>query len=149
MPTGLNSDITKVQEKQLSFFIKRGRGYSRTGETETPGYDTKICGETINIGGVYIGDDSKVYNSGAKRVDLIAVETGDEGDRIRVTKTKPVTIPEAEFTIGAEVWLIDDVPNLTTVLPTPEDDMIIQRVGIASAVDELDPLIGEPYLVVM
>jgi hypothetical protein len=149
MPTGANIDINKIQKKQLSFFIEKGGGRATSGGASTSDYDTRICGEDINIGGVYIDDNKKIYNSGVQRVDLIAIETGNEGDRIRVTTTKPVTIPDAEFTIGAIVWLINDVPNLTTVLPTPVDDMIIQKIGTASAIDELYPLIGEANLVVI
>jgi len=149
VPTGFISDITKVQKKHLAFFLEKGRGGRVIGAAAVSYYDTRICGENINIGGVYIDDNKKIYNSGVQRVDLIAIETGNEGDRIRVTTTKPVTIPDAEFTIGAIVWLINDVPNLTTVLPTPVDDMIIQKIGTASAIDELYPLIGEANLVVI
>lgn len=107
-----------------------------------------IAGETITRGNAItflnVSGDVKAFKSGlTSPADAIAFESGIAGESIRYTKTNSVEVDGAAFIPGCDVYLSDETPNLTTILPTLSNKKYLQKLGTALTLTSMSVSIEE------
>ena len=151
MPVVRNDiELRSISRKHLSHSNEeRGGGWSTGGQIET---DPKIqCAETIPLGSaIFIYTDGKARLAGVDPfagipADAFALDSGEENDYIRYTATKIIYNPEATLTVGSDVWLVNDSPNITTA--NPDLEAIIQKLGVATDSHKFLPIIEEVFII--
>jgi hypothetical protein len=117
--------------------------------TTTTGY--VIAGEDINEGqAFYIGSDGLAYKSSnieGKPCHGIIAESGSLNSQLPYVASPEYKHSTYNFTPGADVWLTDGMPNISTEIPPYDRHYVIQRIGRAKTTDTILLDISDEYIV--
>jgi hypothetical protein len=119
---------------------------------DTSQYDTFTAGETISKGNaVHIAADGLAYkgdNAASRPAVGFAAFDAEQNATVYVQSSRKLTVATLILAVGATVFLSSGSTNISTSIPTPDTNRIIQRLGTAVAADTIKINVEESRTIV-
>lgn len=145
---GKRNTIGKQIEEHL---LKKGRSNSSTSSsssTQSSNDISLIAGENLEIGvPVTINNSGHLIKAGSEPAIGVSKTAGVSGSSIKVGSDQNVSIPNATFTTGNRVWLVNATGGISTNLPDTDTVPFIQSLGIALNSNTLMIKIHQPQYI--
>jgi hypothetical protein len=127
--------VNKITERMLPPHLRnKSRGRSISSSSLNPSEnDYLVAAESILTGNaIHLASDGLAYKANAtdsKPALAFALNDAVTGETVYLATSRRVTVASASFTIGAEIFLSSGTNNITTIIPTLSNGLIVQRLG--------------------